>query len=87
MGDQNGGTQSKDSYNDMIKLIGFSDEAKAIENRDFDSMNDIMNNISDDDYKKMIDIIEENGYGSMANMMESIGREDMIGFHGSMMGR
>jgi len=90
MGDQNAGVQSNSSYNYMIKIMkdnGFSDEAKAMENRDFDSMNNLMNNISDADYKKMIDIMGENGYGSMANMMKSISKEDMTGFHGSMMGR
>ena len=90
MGGQNAGVQSNSSYNDMIKIMkdnGFSDEAKAMENRDFDSMNNLMNNISDADYKKMIDIMGENGYGSMANMMKSISKEDMTGFRGSMMGR
>jgi len=90
MGDQNAGVQSNSSYNDMIKIMkdnGFSDEAKAMENRDFDSMNNLMNNISDADYKKMTDIMSANGYGSMANMMKSISKEDMTGFHGSMMGR
>jgi hypothetical protein len=90
MDDQNGVAQPNESYNDMVKIMndsGLSDEAKAIENRDFDSMNDIMNDISDDDYNKMIDIMGENGYESMANMMGSIGREDMIDSHGSMMGR
>ena len=90
MGDQNAGVQSNSSYNDMIKIMkdnGFSDEAKAMENKDFDSMNNLMNNISDADYKKMIDIMSTNGYGSMANMMKSISKEDMTGFHGSMMGR
>lgn len=90
MGDQNARVQLNSSYNDMIKIMrdnGFSDEAKAMENRDFDSMNNLMNNISDADYKKMIDIMGENGYGAMANMMKSISKEDMTGFHGSMMGR
>jgi len=90
MGDQNAGVQSNSSYNDMIKIMkdnGFRDEAKAMENRDFDSMNNLMNNISDADYKKMTDIMSTNGYGSMANMMKSISKEDMTGFHGRMMGR
>lgn len=90
MGDQNVGVQSNSSYKDMIKIMkdnGFSDEAIAMENRDFDSMNNLMNNISDADYKKMIDIMGENGYGAMANMMKSISKEDMTGFRGSMMGR
>ena len=90
MGDQNAGVQLNSSYNDMIKIMkdnGFSDEAKAMENGDFDSMSNLMNNISDADYKKMTDIMSTNGYGSMANMMKSISKEDMAGFHGSMMGR
>jgi len=74
----------------MIKIMkdnGFSDEAKAMENRDFEAMNNLMDNISDGDYKKMIDIMGENGYGSMGNMMSSTPREGMSGFKGSMMGR
>ena len=90
MGDQNAGVQSNSSYNDMIKIMkdnGFSNEAMAMENRDFDSISNLMNNISDSDYKKMIDIMGENGYGVMADMMKSISKEDITGFHGSMMGR
>jgi len=90
MGDQNARVQSNSSYKDMLKIMkdnGFSDEAVAMENRDYGSMNNLMNNISDTDYKKMIDIMDENGYGSMANMMKSISKEDMTGFRGSMMGR
>lgn len=84
MGEQNA------SFNSMIKIMkdnGFIDKAKAMENRDFDSMNNLMNNINDADYNKMIDIMRQNGYGSMANMMESVNTEDMAGFHKSMMGR
>ena len=84
------GVKSNYSYKDMLKIMqdnGFSDEAKAMENKDFDSMNNLMTNISDSDYKKMINIMGENGYGSMANMMRSTEREDMSGFQGSMMGR
>ena len=90
MSDRNTKANSNGNYNDMIKIMkdnGFSDEAIAMENRDFDSMNNLMNNISDADHKKMIDIMGENGYGSMANMMKSISKEDMTEFHGIMMGR
>lgn len=90
MGNQNAIGKSNGSYKDMIKIMkdnGFSDEAKAMENRDSSSMNNLMNNLSDADYKKMIDIMADNGYGSMANMMKSLGREDITNFHGGMMGR
>ena len=89
MGTQNGGFQSNDSFNNMIKIMrdnGFNDQANAMENRDFDAMNKFMTNINDDDYKKMIDIMQNNGYGSMANMMSTVSREDMIKVHQSMMG-
>ncbi|GAA0730159.1 hypothetical protein GCM10008905_31110 [Clostridium malenominatum] len=77
------------TYNSMIDLMkdnGFEDQAKAMENRDFDSMNNFMNNMTDEQYKQMIDIMKKNGYGNMANMMEGIGREGMIEMHNSMGG-
>ena len=90
MGDNSASVQSNDRFNDMIKIMkdnGFNDKATPMENIDFDSMNNMMNKISDADYSRMIDIMRENGYGSMANMMESVNKEDMTGFHKSMMGR
>ena len=90
MGVQNLRFQSKGSFDDMINIMkdnGFIDMAKAMENRDYDSMNKFMTSISDEDYEKMIDIMKENGYGFMANMMQSVSREDMVGLQQSMMGR
>jgi hypothetical protein len=99
MGTQNGGSmmgsgnvnlQSNDKYNDMIKLMktnGFSEQARAMENRDFEAMNEFMANISDADYEKMVGIMQENGYGPMANMMKSLGKEGMINMHQGMMER
>jgi len=90
MGVQNPRFQSKGSFDDMINIMkdnGFIDMAKAMENRDYNTMNKFMTSISDEDYEKMIAIMEENGYGYMANMMQSVSREDMVGLHQSMMGR
>ena len=87
---QNGGIQSNDSLNNMIKIMkdnGFNDQANAMENRNFAAMNKIMTNLSDADYKKMIDIMQKNGYGSMTNMMQSVSREDMTNIHNGMMER
>ncbi len=80
---------NKDSYNRMIDIMkenGFSDAAQAMENRDFDSMDDFMNNMTEEDYDQMINIMGNNGYKGMANMMKSIGREEMIQMHNSMGG-
>ncbi|AJA48618.1 hypothetical protein CPAST_c25490 [Clostridium pasteurianum DSM 525 = ATCC 6013] len=90
MSAQNIGSQLKDSFNNMIKIMqdnGFSDEAKAMQNRDYDAMNKFMNNLNDTDYKKMIDIMQSNGYGSMANMMKSVDKGNMTQMHQDMMGR
>ena len=90
MGIQNSRIQSNDSFNNMIKIMkdnGLNDEANAMANRDFAAMNKIMTNLSDADYKKMIDIMQKNGYGPMSNMMQSVSREDMINIHQGMMGR
>lgn len=82
------GNQSDDNINKIIELMkenGFTDEANAMENKDFDAMKKLMANLSDDDYNKMIDVMKNNGYRSMANMMQSVGKENMAKIHQSMM--
>lgn len=82
------GNQSYGNSNKMIELMkenGFTDEANAMENGDFNAMNKLMTNLSDDDYNKMIDVMKNNGYESMANIMQSVGKEKMVKFHQSMM--
>lgn len=49
-----------------------------------DKQNEYMNNLSEEDFQKMIELMKENGYESMAQMMESVGREGMINMHNSM---
>lgn len=74
---------------EMIQIMkdnGFADMAKWMEEGDLDAMNDFMNNMSEEDYEKMIDLMNENGYGHMSNMMNSMGREGMMNMHNSMMG-
>ena len=74
---------------DMIEIMeenGFEDMARAMEQGDFEAMDDFMNNITEEEYEQMLDLMRENGYGNMTRMMESIGREDMINRHNSMMG-
>lgn len=81
---------SNGNYNQMIDLMknnGFEDAAKAMENRDFDSMNNFMNNITDEQYNQMTDIMKNNGYEGMAKMMGSVSRQEMVDIHNSMMGR
>ncbi len=83
------GAQYSKDINKMIDIMkenGFTDEAKAMENRDFNSMKELMVNISEKDYEKMTNIMQNNGYGSMAKMMQSIGKENMGKMHQSMMG-
>lgn len=81
---------SNGTYNQMIDLMknnGFEDAAKSMENRDFDSMNNFMNNITDEQYNQMTDIMKNNGYEGMAKMMGSVSRQEMVDIHNSMMGR
>ena len=87
MSTQNSGTQSNDSFNKIMKDNGFNDEAIAMENGEFDAMNKLMTNISDEDYKKMIDIMQKNGYAPMDKMMQSVSGGDMTKIHQNMMGR
>lgn len=78
------------TYNKMIDLMrsnGFEAAAKAMENRDFNSMNSFMNNLTDDQYNEMINIIKNNGYEGMAKVMGSASREQMVNRHNLMMGR
>ncbi|MCM0647278.1 hypothetical protein NBE98_02675 [Clostridium swellfunianum] len=81
---------NNDTYKQMTNLMrknDFEDAAKAMENRDFNSMNNFMNNITDDQYNQMIDIMKNNGYEGMAKMMGSVSRQEMVNIHNSMMGR
>ena len=90
MGTQNGGIQTNDNFNNMIRIMkdnGFNDEAIAMNNKDFDNMDKLTTNMSDTDYKKMIDIMQKNGYGYMANMMKSVSRQDITNTYQGMMGR
>jgi len=81
---------NNDTYNSMIDIMranGFESAAKAMENRDFDAMNDFMNNMTDDQYNQMIKIMNDNGYGNMSRMMGSFSRQGMVNMHNSMMRR
>lgn len=72
---------------DMIQIMrenGFEDMANYMEEGNYDAMDVIMNNLTDEDYARMIEIMKENGYDSMAKMMDSIGREEMLNMHNSM---
>ncbi len=72
---------------DIMRSNGLGDAASAMENKDFNAMNDFMKNLTDEQYNKMIDIMQNNGYGSMAKMMQSVSKDEMINMHNSMMGR
>ena len=90
MGTQKSGTQSNNTYNNMIKIMkdsGFSNEATAMNNGNSDTMNKLMTNLSAKDQKKMSDLMQKNGYAPMAKMMQSVSRGDMTKTHQSMMGR
>lgn len=79
---------SKDIYEDMSQIMidnGFKDAARYMQTGDYDAMTNYMNTLSEEDYDKMIEIMNNNGYSYMGQMMESIGRENMIDMHNSMM--
>ncbi len=81
--------ETKLEEKEMIKRMkenGFKDLAKALEKKDYETMDEFMNNITEEDYQKMTEIMRASGYDSMANMMESVGREDMIQMHNAMGG-
>lgn len=81
--------QNDDTYKAMIDIMrenGF-EAAKAMENRDYAAMNDFMNSLTGEQYNQMIEMMKNNGYSGMANIMSSIGRDGMLDMHNSMMGR
>ncbi|MDU1509586.1 hypothetical protein AB2T63_18825 [Clostridium butyricum] len=41
----------------------------VMEDKDFNVMSDFMKNITDNQYNKLIDILKNNGYGNLAQMM------------------
>ncbi|MFZ5968427.1 MAG: hypothetical protein ACOYVK_14835 [Bacillota bacterium] len=84
-----GNGKNKTQYEDMLKLMkknGLKDMAKAMEDNDYEAMDQFMNNLTDEDYQKMIEIMRDNGYESMANMMESMDKDTMIQMHNAMGG-
>lgn len=84
------GEQPNGGYNKMIETMkdnGLTDEAAAMENGDFNAMQNLMSNMSAEDYKKMIDVMRNNGYEAMANKMQSVGKDTMVKIHQNMMER
>lgn len=78
---------SKDMNQDMVKIMrnnGFKDAARYMQTDDYDAMTDYMETLSDEDFDIMIEIMNNNSYGHMGQMMESLGREGMIQMHNSM---
>lgn len=75
----------KGSYNEMLDLMrdnGFNDIADDMENGNYESMDEFMNNMTDEEYQKMIDIMREVN-PRMVNMMETSDKEEMIEMHNS----
>ena len=81
-----GNSEVFNEMTDVMRNSGFQSAAEAMENRDFNAMNDFMNNITDYQYEQMIEIMRDSGYQGMASMMESVDREVMVDMHNSMMG-
>ena len=70
----------------MMEQYGYDELSQDIKAGDYAAMDDFMNNLSDEDYQKMIDLMKEYGYGNMASMMEGIDKDDMISMHNAMGG-
>lgn len=69
----------KASYNEMLDLMrenGFKDIADDMENGNYKSMDQFMNNMTDEEYQKMIDVMREVN-PRMSNMMESFDKEEI----------
>lgn len=80
---------SKTTVNSMFSIMiqyGYGDFTKDIKDGDNKAMDEYMNNLSNEDYQKMIEIMKENGYENMASAMESIGKDEMISMYNAMGG-
>lgn len=77
---------SENSMFSMMEQYGYSDLVQDIKEGNYVAMDDFINNLSDEEYQKMIDMMKGNSYGNMAGMMESIGKDGMIEMHKSMGG-
>ena len=72
-------------YNDMLDLMrenGFKEIANDMENGNYQSMDEFMKTMTDDEYQKMIDIMREVN-PRMGYMMESFDKDDMLEMHNS----
>lgn len=81
----NNNAYGKNNMPEAMRNNGFSYVADDLDNGNYKTMDDFMNNMSEEDYQKMIDLMKESNPG-MAEMMESIGREKMIEMHNAMGG-
>ncbi|MPM02585.1 hypothetical protein SDC9_48834 [bioreactor metagenome] len=81
----NNGSYSKYDMFEAMRNNGFTDIADDLKNGNYKAMDDFMNNINEEDYQKMIDLMRETNPG-MSEMMEGIGREQMIEMHNAMGG-
>lgn len=70
----------------MNKKLFVKVMVEVMERRDFATMNDFMNHMSEEEYQQMLDAMSEYGYGDMAMMIKNIGREGMMEMHNSKMG-
>lgn len=67
--------------NSMLALMeqyGYGELAQDIKNRDYTAMDNYMDNLSDEDYQRMIDIMKENGCENIVYRLESITKDRVI---------
>lgn len=81
----NSNLYGQNSMLEAMRNNGYSDIKDDLENGDYKSMNNFINNITEEDYQKMINLMRETNPG-MAEMMEGIGREQMIKMHNAIGG-
>lgn len=77
-------TTTTNAMYSMMEQNGYDELAQDFKDGDYAAMNDFMNNLSDKDYQKMIDLMKEYGYSNMAAMMKRIDKADMISMHNAM---
>lgn len=81
----NNNLYEKNNMLEAMRNNGFTDIADDLQNGNFKAMDEFMNNLTEEDYQKMIDLMRETN-PQMAVMMKSIGREQMLEMHNAMGG-
>jgi len=79
----------ENSMYDLMEQYGYGDLVQDMKDGNYVDMQDFMNQLSDEDYQKMTDMMKDTGYGNFGGMMGNItrgGRSSMYQSNGRVAG-